>query len=48
MGEGESVRLTEQERAELAGITAQELAGMPDAMWRRYVELKQKERSEDE
>lgn len=48
MGECESVKLTNEERAELADIRARKLAGMPGATWRRYVELRQKERGEDE
>lgn len=40
--------LNDQERAELCAISAMKLHGMPEATWRRYVELKQKERGEDD
>lgn len=39
--------LNDHERAELRAISAMKLRGMPEATWRRYVELKQKERGDD-
>lgn len=39
--------LTEQERQELAEILSMPIMGMDSARWRRYVELRQRERGED-
>lgn len=41
-----SNNLTPEELAELAAICRQRITGMKRATWRRYVELRQKERGE--
>ncbi len=40
--------LTPAERAELREIEAQRITGMEPSTWRRYVELRRKERGDSE